>query len=189
MKMKLSRECRRARTALQTLHDAGGEPQGPLTDHLEGCADCSAFRDMLRDLPEEIRCRQGVVQALAAPDLSAVFSAAEAAGKRPVFSLSDLFRRLFDGFSPLRQRLLIASAAAVPVLCAIVVVGISLRVGFPATPGADERLDAEAFVAELYSTSFLEDAEYGPADAGLEDWLYQMTDAGSSAGSGFFETP
>jgi hypothetical protein len=189
MKMKLSRECRRTRTALQSLHDAGGDPRGPLADHMAGCASCSAFRDMLRELPGEIGTRQAAIMSLPAPDLSVMLTTAAAAGKRRAFSISDRFRRLFDGFSPLRQRLLIASAAAVPVLCAIVVVGISLRVSLPATPDADERLEAEAFVAELYSTSFLEDAEYGPADAGLEDWLYEMTGAGSGAGSGFFETP
>ena len=55
MSGRVSAECRRARTALQDLHDAREAPSGVLAAHLEGCPACTSFQRFLERLPGDLR--------------------------------------------------------------------------------------------------------------------------------------
>jgi hypothetical protein len=181
MKRKLSDACRRTRYALQELHDSGEEPRGALAAHLADCRNCSRFRNALRDLSEHVKKQySSSSKTLSAPDFTAVFSRADRGGRRR--------RRILDGLFPLRHsRLLLGSAAAVPVLC------IALGAGLMLNRGAATRAGVETFVDDLYGAAFLEGVEYdrtvSPEDegAGLESWLSEIAGAEAGAGSGFFD--
>ena len=174
MRKKFSHDCRLMRHELQELHDSGSGPGLELEAHLAFCGECARFYDMLRNLPADMaEARAEALEALPPPDLDAVFfAAARGGGSRP--SLLDRIRRVFDGFSPARHsRFVFASAAAVPILCAALVVGAQL------SRGAAMRAEVDSFVMGLYSPSFLEGVEYDQAgvsvdEAELEGWLEEV---------------
>jgi hypothetical protein len=174
MRKKYSHECRPMRHALQELHDSGSGPGLELAAHLALCGECARFYDMLRNLPADMaEVRAEALEALPPPDLDAVLSAAaRGGGSRP--SLFDRIRRVFDGLSPAgRSRFVFASAAAVPILCAALVVGAQL------SRGAAMRAEVDSFVTGLYSPAFLEGVEYDQAgasvdEAELDSWLEEM---------------
>ncbi len=173
MRKKLSHDCGSTRRALQELHDSGGLPGPELAAHLAACGECARFRDMLQNLSADMAgARAEALETIPPPDFDAVFSAAARGGFRP--SLLDRIRRIFEGFSSTaRARFVFASAAAVPILCAALVVGARL------SRGAAMRAEVDSFVMELYGPAFLEGVEYDSAAASadegeLEGWLEEV---------------
>jgi hypothetical protein len=140
-------ECRRARKALQDLHDAGVTPSGRLARHLIGCRECADFQGFLGQLSSGLKTvLDEPLDRVPAPDYSAL-------------PLTQHARHVPANI----RRLLIPIAASV----------LSIAVAVPSTILAVEALRERAamreavaaFVDDLFSTSPLGDEGFSKGGA------------------------